>query len=78
QDFLDVGVADAAGDDAYPIATFTWLLVYESNGGDEGRIIKEFLRWMLADGQKLAAQLGYAPLPLTVAQSVGKTIETIK
>ncbi len=73
-----VSITDAAGDDAYPIATFTWLLVYESNGGDEGRIIKEFLRWMLADGQKLAAQLGYAPLPLTVAQSVGKTIETIK
>src|SRR5262249_38330657 len=70
-------ITDAAGADAYPIASFTWLLV-PSRIADpaKGTIIKKFLAWMLVDGQKLAPQLGYAPLPASVValeqQTLGK------
>jgi len=73
-----VSIVDADGDGAYPISTYTWLLVYEKNGGSAGQTLKEFLRWMLDDGQKLAPELGYAPLPEPVKSMVGKTIETIR
>ncbi len=73
-----VSITDASGDDAYPIATFTWLLVYEKNSGDKGGVLKDFLRWMLKDGQPMAAALGYAPLPASVKEMVAKTVETIR
>ncbi len=62
-----VSITDAAGADAYPIASFTWLLV-PTRIADEskGVAIRKFLDWMLADGQQLAAPLNYAPLPPAV------------
>ena len=73
-----VSITDAAGEAAYPISTFTWLLVYEKNSGDKGSVLKEFLRWMLKDGQGMTTALGYAPLPGAVNEMVAKAIETIK
>jgi phosphate transport system substrate-binding protein len=73
-----VSITNAPGEKAYPIATYTWLLIYQKNGGDKGTILREFLKWMLIDGQKLAPALGYAPLPGEVNQAVSKAIETIK
>lgn len=73
-----VSITDAAGEDVYPISTFTWLLVYQKNPAGKGEVIKSFLRWMLKDGQKMTAPLGYAPLPDAVNAMVAKTIETIQ
>ena len=73
-----VSITDAAGDAAYPLSTFTWLLVYEKNRGDRGALLKDFLRWMLKDGQGMTSELGDAPLPASVAARVAKTVESIK
>ncbi len=73
-----VSIVDAAGDGAYPISTYTWLLIYQSNPGSKGEILKSFLRWMIKDGQGMASDLGYAPLPDAVKDMVAKTIETIR
>jgi phosphate transport system substrate-binding protein len=67
------------GKDAYPIAGFTWLLVYEHQKDSvKGKKLVEFLKWELKKGQKLAAPLLYAPLPANVAKMVEKTIAGIK
>ena len=59
-----VSIVNAAGDDAYPIAGFTYLLVYQhSQNADNGRAIRDFLTWAIHDGQKYASPLLYAPLP---------------
>lgn len=62
-----VSIVNAPGKDAYPISSFTWLLVYQHQQDSvRGRIIKDFLYWMMRDGQKYCASLGYAPLPAPV------------
>jgi phosphate transport system substrate-binding protein len=73
-----VSITDAPGAKAYPISTFTWLLVYPKNPEGKGAEIKAFMRWMLKDGQKMAPALGYAPLPESVKAMVAKTVETIQ
>jgi phosphate transport system substrate-binding protein len=74
-DDFRVSLTDASGKDAYPIASFTWLLV-PNKIADAGRkvAITEFLRWMLADGQKMAESLSYTPLPQTV---ISKELDAI-
>ncbi len=59
-----VSITNAPGDGAYPISSFTWLLFYE-NPKDKAsaNTMVDFMKWALTDGQKFAAQLGYAPLP---------------
>jgi phosphate transport system substrate-binding protein len=73
-----VSITNAAGDDAYPISTYTWLLVYQANPGTKGEILKGFLRWMLKDGQGMSSGLGYAPLPESVNAMVARAVETIR
>ena len=59
-----VSLTDAAGPDAYPIAAFTWLLVYKQQSNkDQGQKLVNFLWWMMHDGQKEAPALHFAPLP---------------
>lgn len=73
-----VSITDADGAGAYPVSTFTWLLVYEKNSGTTGTILRDFLNWMIVDGQKMAPELGYAPLPNQVVTMLKSTIQTIK
>jgi phosphate transport system substrate-binding protein len=73
-----VSITDAEGEAAYPISTFTWLLIYEKNGEGKGAVLKDFLGWMLKDGQLMTVALGYAPLPSSVNSMVVKAIEVIK
>jgi len=62
-----VSITDPAGKDAYPIASFTWLLVpTRIADAGKGGAIKSFLGWMLTDGQMHASPLHYAPLPSSV------------
>jgi phosphate transport system substrate-binding protein len=62
-----VSITNAPGGDAYPISSMTWLLVYEKQkDAEKGKKLKQFITWMLQDGQKLAPALHYAPLPTGV------------
>ena len=74
-----VSITNAPGADAYPIASFTWLLLYEDpEDKTQGRQMKEFLRWALTDGQKMAPELGYARLPQPVIDMELKALEQLK
>jgi phosphate transport system substrate-binding protein len=62
-----VSIVNAPGANAYPLSTFTWLLIPDSipDAGKKKAIV-EFLHWMLTTGQNDAAPLSYAPLPKSV------------
>src|SRR5437879_11244263 len=62
-----VSITNPPGKDAYPISSFTWILLNQ-NPTDKvrARIIVDFMKWALADGQKEAPALNYAPLPKAV------------
>jgi len=64
-----VSITNAPGKGVYPISSFTWLLLYE-NAKDkaQAKTMVDFLKWALADGQKFAPELGYAPLPEAVVK----------
>ena len=74
-----VSIVNAPGKDAYPISSLTWLLVYERQANAEkGKKLVDFLNWMIADGQKDAAALDYAPLPPTIVKQLVERIKSIK
>ena len=74
-----VSITNAPGKDAYPISSFTWLLIPEqSKDKTKGKILADFLNWMVDDGQKMTAQLTYAPLPESVAQKVKNAIKQVR
>jgi phosphate transport system substrate-binding protein len=74
-----VSLVNQPGKKAYPIAGFTWLLVYQNQTDKvKGKKLVEFLNWELKTGQKMADKLLYAPLPPNVAKMVQKTINSIK
>ena len=74
-----VSITNAPGKDAYPISSFTWLLIPEkSKDAAKGKILANFLNWMVDDGQKMTADLTYAPLPENVAQKVKGAIKMVQ
>jgi phosphate transport system substrate-binding protein len=73
-----VSITNAPGKDAYPIASFTWLLIpVQAKDQAKGKILVDFLNWMLNDGEKMTAQLNYAPLPDSVATKVREAIKQV-
>jgi phosphate transport system substrate-binding protein len=75
-DILRAWPSDPDSKDAYPIATFTWLLLYKNYGDAQiGDAVKKFVNFGLTDGQKFAESLGYIPLPKEV---VDKGLEALK
>ncbi|SPE42797.1 phosphate transporter subunit; periplasmic-binding component of ABC superfamily [Candidatus Sulfopaludibacter sp. SbA3] len=74
-----VSITDAKGKGAYPDASFTWLLVPSKiENAEKKGVIVDFLKWMLKDGQKYCANLGFAPLPKSVVDQEMKQISQIK
>jgi phosphate transport system substrate-binding protein len=74
-----VSITNAPGKDAYPISSFTWLLIpAQSKDPAKGKILADFLNWMVTDGQKMAAPLSYAPLPDSVAEKVKEEIKQVR
>jgi phosphate transport system substrate-binding protein len=74
-----VSITNAPGKDAYPISSFTWLLIPEkSKDAAKGKILANFLTWMVDDGQKMTADLTYAPLPENVADKVKGAIKMVQ
>jgi phosphate transport system substrate-binding protein len=73
-----VSITNAPGKDAYPISSFTWLLIpVQSKDAAKGKILQDFLSWMLADGQKMTSALTYAPLPANVVDKVKAEIKQV-
>ena len=74
-----VSITNAPGNGVYPISSFTWLLLYENpKDKAQARIMLDFMKWMLSDGQKFAGQLGYAPLPEDVVKLELAALQKIK
>lgn len=68
---LRVSLVNAPGADAYPITSFTWLLVAPANIGQvKTKQLTQFLRWAFSDGEAVAGELGYVPLPASTAARV--------
>jgi phosphate transport system substrate-binding protein len=64
-----VSITNAEGENSYPISSFTWLLLYQNpKDKAKSRIMIDFVKWALTDGQKYTADLGYAPLPQSVVK----------
>jgi len=73
-----VSITNAPGKNAYPIASFTWLLIpTQIQDGTKRTALVNFLKWMLTDGQKDCASLYYAPLPKEVVAQELKQIALI-
>jgi len=73
-----VSITNPEGKNAYPIASFTWLLIpQQSKDAAKGKVLHDFLEWMLKDGQSQASSLTYAPLPKEVVQKLHATVSTI-
>jgi phosphate transport system substrate-binding protein len=74
-----VSITNAAGKGVYPISSFTWLLLYENpKDKAQGKVMLDFMKWALSDGQKFAAGLGYAPLPDAVVKLELAALSKIK
>jgi len=74
-----VSITNAPGEDAYPISSFTWLLIpAQSKDASKGKILADFLNWMVTDGQQMTSALAYAPLPDNVVAKVKDAIRQVK
>jgi len=74
-----VSITNAPGKDTYPISSFTWLLIPQhSKDPAKGKILADFLNWMVTDGQKMTNALSYASLPENVVTKIQATIKEVK
>ena len=77
-DDFRVSITNAPGKTAYPISSFTYLLVYKDQTSKEkGPAVIDFLKWAVTDGEKFAPALYYAPLPSAVQTKVLAKIATL-
>ena len=77
-DDFRVSLTNAPGDQAYPIASFTWLLVYKDQANEaKGKALVKFLWWAIHDGQKYPGALLYAPLPAPLVKQLEARIKQI-
>jgi phosphate transport system substrate-binding protein len=78
-DDFRVSITNSPGKTAYPISSFTWLLVPQKFAdGNKRDAVKSFLKWMLADGQNLTEALSYAKLPKEVIAKELKAIDQVQ
>ena len=78
-DDFRVSITNSDAQGAYPLASFTWLLLYQNPTDKErGRAMVDFLEWAITDGQKDAPALGYAPLPASVVDKEKAAIKKIQ
>ena len=71
-------VWDPAGAEAYPIATFTWLLLYKDQDDDKAKALRDLVEYCLTEGQKSADKLGYIPLPENVIAKVRDAVKFVQ
>jgi phosphate transport system substrate-binding protein len=74
-----VSITNAPGANAYPISSFTWLLVpLRSSDASKGKVLKDMLSWIINSGESEVSTLSYAPLPKNVADKVLKTVYSLQ
>ena len=74
-----VSITNAPGKDAYPISSFTWLLIpAHSADPARGKILKDLVSWIVNSGESEVSALSYAPLPKSVAEKVLKTVYSLQ
>ena len=74
-----VSITNAPGKDSYPISSFTWMLIpTQSKDPAKGKILADFLNWMVTEGQQMTSALSYSPLPANVAEKVKEAIKQVK
>lgn len=75
-----VSITNAPGAGAYPIASYTWLLVHRDNPEvQKATLVRDFVRWaMTEEAQQMALELGYAPLPASVVALVSDRLGTLQ
>lgn len=79
--YLKASVVNASGEKSYPIAAFTYLLVYRDLSGmeaEKAQALIRFLRWILTEGQNEAEQLYYTPLPAALREQALADVGRIK
>ena len=82
QSWTHVTLLDAPGVDSYPIASFSYLLLYKEmstniNSMDKAQALAQFINWAITDGQQFASPLHYVPLPESVVQHNQQTLRSL-
>ena len=83
QSWTKVSLLNSPGSNTYPIATFTYLLLNKDLSTNprldqtKAKALVDFISWAITDGQKLAANLGYVPLPATVVKHDQDTLKSL-
>jgi phosphate transport system substrate-binding protein len=75
---LRVSITNAPGKGVYPATSFTWLLLYENADRRHSRLMVDFVTWALSDGQAMAPELGYAPLPSEIVSLAREALGRIR
>src|SRR5262249_43279947 len=74
-----VSLVNAAGANSYPIASFTYLLVYETQtDAAKGKKLIDFIKWAIHDGEADAPALDYGPLPKNIVAMLDKRLASVK
>ncbi len=76
-DDFRISITEPQGKGAYPISAFTYILIYRDMPKDKAVILKDFLVWAMDEGQKMASQLSYAPLPKALVKKVKAKINGV-
>lgn len=75
---LRISIVDAPGEDAYPLSAFTYILAYREQADEaRGMALARFLNWALHDGQKVADDLRYAPLPSYIVEQATEKVRSL-
>jgi len=73
-----ISIVNAPGKGAYPIASFTWIILYQNQAdAEKGQKLLDFLRWARSEGKSTAAALDYAPLPAEMVARLEQRLGTV-
>ncbi|MGH8613823.1 MAG: phosphate ABC transporter substrate-binding protein PstS, partial [Gammaproteobacteria bacterium] len=75
---LRMWVDDPDGANSYPIASFTWMLFYKKQDPKKAEVLRDVVQYCLTEGQKIADQMGYIPLPENVVEKVQVAAQQIQ
>ena len=76
---VEMETAASEGAGAYPITSFTWILLYQNQpDAAKGKKLVDFLTWALTEGEKEASSLDYAPLPEAMSKQLVDRLKTVK
>jgi phosphate transport system substrate-binding protein len=74
-----LSITNAPGAQAYPISSFTWILMYKTQpNAEKGKKLQDFVHWALHEGEVEASGLDYAPLPALMVRRLDSTLATMK